>query len=341
MHASSSELFQAESWQKAMQEAFTSSNELIKHLGLSDKLSLGAQSAATKFPLRVPKRFVDKIAFGDINDPLLKQILPLQEELNKHPEYLVDPLNEQKKNPSPGLLHKYKSRALLILTQACAIHCRYCFRREFNYQENKLNPSTLTETIHYIQQHKAINEIILSGGDPLMLSDEKLQVIFNALTTLPQLKTIRLHSRVPIVLPERLTPSLFKLFAKTPKKIVMVVHTNHPNEFKDSYTQQALQQFSEKRIPIFNQSVLLKGINDNPDTLIQLSYQLFDNGIMPYYLNTLDKVTGTEHFAITQKQTQKLYWALLENLPGYLVPKLVQENPALPFKVPLCLDIGF
>lgn len=319
-------------WQTQLSDAITSVDELLT---LLDVASLREQIyLSAHFELRVPRAFVQKMLVGDANDPLLRQVLPDRREQIAVPGYINDPLAEDEHNPIKGLLHKYQSRVLLTVTGACAIHCRYCFRQHFDYQSNIPTTDAQQAIIDYIVAHPEINEVILSGGDPLSVSNRRLFIWLDLLEAIPQLTTIRLHTRLPVVIPERLDTALLDRLARSRCQIVMVIHCNHANEI-DETTAQHLQRTRAAGITLLNQTVLLTGINDNVETQVALSQRLFTVGVLPYYLHLLDKVAGGAHFDIEQDAAIDLYWSLLTVLPGYLVPKLVSELPNRPFKVPV------
>lgn len=328
-------LFKEQSWQSQMSDLITDPAELIEILQLSpEQLLSGAILASAQFKLRVPRAFVAKMQKGNPLDPLLLQVLPHHLELEEHLGFVTDPLGEEEANQLPGVLHKYKSRFLLTLTGACAIHCRYCFRRHFPYQENLPKPEDWLAIQQYILDHPDINEIILSGGDPLSLSNRKLQLWIERLENIPQIKYLRIHSRVPIVIPNRIDDELISILKNSRLRIVLVIHSNHSAEL-DTFTASKLNELIKINVVIFNQTVLLKGVNDSVQTLTDLSYKLFDLGVMPYYLHVLDKVKGVQHFDLDIDQTHKLYNGVLANLPGYLVPKLVREIAGEANKTPL------
>ena len=325
-------LITQKNWQTQLSEAVSSIDELLAVLQLE---SLRAQVyVPTHFKLRVPRAFVAKMRVGDANDPLLRQVLPDQREQQAVTGYVTDPLGESDHNPSRGLLHKYQSRVLLTITGACAIHCRYCFRQHFDYNANMPNTGTQIATQAYISAHPEINEVILSGGDPLSVSNRRLFAWLDTLEAITQLTTIRLHTRLPIVIPERLDNELLDRLAQSRCRIVMVVHCNHANEI-DTLTAQALQRANSAGITMLNQTVLLKDINDSVEVQVALSQRFFSAGVLPYYLHVLDKVDGSAHFDLSEQVAIELYWTLLQQLPGYLVPKLVRELTSRPFKVPI------
>ena len=325
-------LITQKNWQTQLSDAVSSIDELLAILQLE---SLRDQVyVPTHFKLRVPRAFVAKMRIGDANDPLLRQVLPDQREQLKVTGYVADPLGENDHNPSKGILHKYQSRVLLTITGACAIHCRYCFRQHFDYNANMPSAGTQIATQAYIRTHPEIDEIILSGGDPLSVSNRRLFAWLDTIEALEQITTIRLHTRLPIVIPERLDHELLDRLAQSRCRIVMVIHCNHANEI-DTLTAQALQRANSAGITMLNQTVLLKDINDSVKAQVDLSRRLFSAGVLPYYLHVLDKVAGGAHFDLSEQLAIELYWALLKRLPGYLVPKLVRELTNRPFKVPI------
>lgn len=328
-------LHQEQNWQSQLSDLITDPLELLNLLELStDQLLSGAILASEKFKLRVPRAFVGKMNAKDPLDPLLLQVLPHHLELEEHPEFVTDPLGEEAANQLPGVLHKYKSRFLLTLTGACAVHCRYCFRRHFPYQENLPKNEDWLNIKNYIETNPDINEVILSGGDPLTLSNRKLALWLERLSSLKQVKILRIHSRVPIVIPNRIDEELISLLKNSRLRIILVVHSNHASEL-DDFTCSKLLQLSEHHITVLNQAVLLKGVNDSAQTLTDLSYRLFEARVMPYYLHVLDKVKGAQHFDLIPSEIDAIYQDVLASLPGYLVPKLVREIAGEKNKTPL------
>lgn len=327
-------LYQEQNWQSQLSDLITDPAELLNTLQLTDTLLQGAHLATASFKLRVPRAFVAKMQIGNPDDPLLLQVLPHHLELEEHPEFVTDPLGEEQANQQPGVLHKYKSRFLLTLTGACAVHCRYCFRRHFPYQDNLPKQQDWLNIKQYIESQPDINEVILSGGDPLTLSNRKLAEWIERLSSIKQLKFLRIHSRVPIVIPNRVDEQLISILKNSRLRIIVVVHSNHAAEL-DDFTCHKLSQLVEQKIIVLNQAVLLKGVNDSAQTLIDLSYRLFDAGVMPYYLHVLDKVKGAQHFDLHTTHIEQLYKDVLANLPGYLVPKLVREIAGENNKTPL------
>lgn len=334
-------LYQEQNWQSQLSDLITDPFELLDQLEIcSDALLSGAILASKSFKLRVPRAFVGKMRKGDPLDPLLLQVLPHHLELEEHPEFVTDPLGEEAANQLPGVLHKYQSRFLLTLTGACAVHCRYCFRRHFPYQENLPKQDEWPQIKAYIEQNPHINEVILSGGDPLTLSNRKLKLWIERLESLQQVKILRIHSRVPVVIPQRLDTELLEILKSTRLRIIMVIHANHAAELDDQ-TCAYLEKLSQHGITALNQAVLLKGVNDDAQTLIELSQRLFDARVMPYYLHVLDKVKGAQHFDLSGSKIDEIYHDILAGLPGYLVPKLVREIAGEKNKTPLFGKLTF
>ncbi len=311
-------------WQQILANGIGTAAELLDFLHIP--LKLGSTLAEKQFKTRVPRGFAARMEPGNPNDPLLLQVLAIHEELHTTAGYTQDPLAEQSSNPVPGVIHKYHGRVLLTVTGACAVNCRYCFRRHFPYQQNNPGRQGWHEAIAYIAEHPEIHEVILSGGDPLLAKDLLLTELFLQLATIPHLRTLRIHTRIPVVLPERLTPAFLKLLAKTRLKKVIVLHCNHAQELNHE-VENACFLLRNAGCHLLNQSVLLAHINDNVNTLVALSERLFECGVLPYYLHLLDKVQGAAHFAIKTQQALTLYQELQARLPGYLVPRLACEEP--------------
>lgn len=310
--------------------------ELLQLLQLDPDAMPDISAALGQFPLRVPRHFVGKMRPGDWRDPLLLQVLPQKAENDPQPGFVDDPLGERHANPVPGLIHKYHGRVLMITTPACAVHCRYCFRRNFPYQDNNPSRAHWQQALDYISARPDIGEVILSGGDPLSASDDYLADLIARIAAIPHVHTIRLHSRLPVVLPARVTDSLLQVLTQHRMQTVLVIHSNHPNEL-DQDTATALQNLRRAGITLLNQSVLLKGINDDADTLATLSERLFQCHTLPYYLHLLDKVRGAGHFECSQQRAQQLRGSLLARLPGYLVPRLVREEAGASSKTPIAI----
>lgn len=318
-------------WQHALVDLITDPEELLTILDLDPALLPAARLAAQAFPLKAPRGYVARMQKGNINDPLLRQILPIGAEAEIVAGYVNDPLEEQGANPVPGLLHKYQDRVLVTLTSACAVHCRYCFRRHFPYSENNPGTAGWDRIVNYISEHMEINEVILSGGDPLAVSDKLLTLFTHKLGKIKHIKRLRIHSRLPIVLPERITPEFIDWLQALPFQAVLVVHANHAQELDESVVA-ALAKLRDAGIVLLNQSVLLRGVNDNVDVLVNLSERLFINGVLPYYLHVLDKVQGAAHFDLPGERARELHAALTARLSGYLVPRLVREIAGMPSK---------
>lgn len=313
------------SWQQVLARGFTSPRLLLKHLGLDNSRDFDAINAERQFSLKVTQRFVAKMKKGDSSDPLLRQVLPIGEEMTITPGYSNDPLVESDKNPLPGLLHKYHGRVLLTLSSACAINCRYCFRRHFPYRENLLTSKTWPAVLAYLANDESISEVILSGGDPMLINNRQLAKFISQIEAISHITTLRIHSRLPIVLPERFDDGWFDCFTDTRLHKVMVLHCNHAAELDDDIAQLCLR-LHNSGFHLLNQTVLLGEINDSVSILSELSKSLFGIGVLPYYLHLLDKVVGSAHFDVDEKQAYALHQQLKALLPGYLVPKLVREN---------------
>ncbi len=324
-----------QNWQSELARAVRDPAELLALLDLPTSLLPAAQRAVELFPLRVPHSFIARMRRGDMHDPLLRQILPLADELEQT-RGVSDPVGDLDASVSPGLLHKYHGRALMITTGACAIHCRYCFRRHFPYASQQAGSQQWADMRDYLMQHSEIEEIILSGGDPLSLSDHRLAECIDQLHAIPHLTTLRIHTRLPVVLPERVTQTLLHTLASSRLQVVIVLHINHANEI-DTDVAQAVAALRRLDIQCLNQAVLLRGVNDSSETLIQLSKHLFANGILPYYLHQFDPVRQAHHFEVEIDRGRQLWNELQARLPGYLVPRYVQEIPGHSAKMPVSL----
>ncbi|MSQ67872.1 MAG: EF-P beta-lysylation protein EpmB [Gammaproteobacteria bacterium] len=320
-------------WQIALRDAYTQPAELLALLGL-EAAALGLSDAAARsFAFRVPRAYAALMQHGDPHDPLLRQVLPVAAELRQTRGYVSDPVGDLAAQPQPGLLHKYQGRALLVVTGACAIHCRYCFRREFPYGE-AVGSARLDAALLALAAAPDIEEVILSGGDPLTLRDERLANLVARVAALPQVRRLRVHSRLAVTLPSRITPALIRWLSSTRLAPVLVVHANHAHELTAEFAR-ALAPLRAAGVTLLNQSVLLRGVNDSPEVLVALSRRLHDCGVLPYYLHALDRVRGTAHFAVSTRRARLLLHALRQALPGYLVPRFVREIPGAAFKVPL------
>jgi L-lysine 2,3-aminomutase len=321
-------------WQEQLANLITDPQELLALLQLSPA-SVGYSDAALRsFPLRVTRAYAAKMRVGDPHDPLLRQVLPHHDETLPNPGLSTDPLEESTYNPAPGILHKYQGRVLLITTQNCAIHCRYCFRRHFPYQDNRPSRAQWRQSLQYVADDSSIKEVIFSGGDPLALANSHLATLLGLVSEIPHVERIRFHTRLPVVLPSRVDDSLLAMLRQAPQQCVMVIHTNHAQEL-DLEARHACERLRAAGVTLLNQSVLLAGINDHVDTLTQLSEQLFAANVLPYYLHLPDNVSGTGHFLVSKSQALTLLQQMQTRLPGYLVPKLVQEEPGAASKTRL------
>ncbi|WMN58411.1 EF-P beta-lysylation protein EpmB [Pseudoalteromonas xiamenensis] len=324
-------------WQKELTNVVTDPKELMQALEIDSFFGEKDATARQLFPMRVPRPFIAKMRKGDPNDPLLRQVLPLHVEFLQKAGYVKDPLAEQE-SAIPGLLHKYQSRVLVLLKTGCAVNCRYCFRRHFPYQDNQINKQGLKNALKYINSDSKINEVILSGGDPLMAKDDLIDWFMTQIEQIAHVKRLRIHSRLPVVIPSRITDTLCARFSTSRLKVVFVHHINHPNEV-DEIFKAAAQRLKAAQVTQLNQAVLLKGINDSVGCLAELSEALFDADILPYYLHLLDKVEGASHFDMEEKEARLLMAELLETLPGFLVPKLVREIGGKRSKTPIDLQL--
>ena len=322
----------SEGWQRALNNAFRDPVELLSAVKLTADRIPGGISISEGFPLRVPRGFVSRMKPGDPNDPLLLQVLSRQPEKSKLSGFVLDPVGDGPATASPGLLHKYKGRVLLITTGACPIHCRYCFRRHFPYSESRPDNGDWSRAMDYIAADPSINEVILSGGDPLSLSNERLEAISDELTRIPHIRRLRIHTRMPIILPERIDTGFKKWLSSLPWQTIVVTHCNHANEI-DQQVSNTLMELKTTGATLLNQAVLLKDINDNMPALVNLCETLFKSGILPYYLHLLDRVEGAAHYEVKESIALDLMNEVQCHLPGYLVPKLVREVAGKPHKV--------
>lgn len=311
-------------WQQQLKQAFHSIGELCDYLALNPQ-DIGCELAQQNFPIRVPRGFAACMEKGNAADPLLKQVLPVRDEMQSLTGFSNDPVGDLAAMTNVGVIHKYQGRALFITTGGCAVHCRYCFRRNFPYSQFQLTQQKQQAAINYLQDNPDISEIILSGGDPLLLSDSKLIDLIAHFKQIPHLKRLRIHSRLPIVLPARITPALLEALKNSGKAVVMVVHCNHPHELSDE-VKASCKAMREATITLLNQAVLLRGVNDNMLILKELSEKSHELGVLPYYLHLLDKANGTGHFDVPISEARALMRELQACLPGYLVPKLAREE---------------
>ena len=319
-------------WQRELAAAVRDPAELCRLLSLDPALAAEARRAAGDFPLLVPRGFVARMRPGDPLDPLLLQVLPRPAERVKAVGVSADPLQEQQSLASPGLVQKYAGRALLLATGGCAINCRYCFRREFPYAASGATQAGIEAALETLATDQTIHEVILSGGDPLLLDDERLSRLVARLESLPHVRRLRIHSRLPIVLPSRVTDGLTTMLSRTRLTCVVVVHANHPAELDDTVAD-AIARLADARLVLLNQAVLLARVNDSAEVLAQLSERLIDVGVVPYYLHLLDRVQGTAAFEVDEPTALALHERLRTMLPGYAVPRLAREIPGQPAKV--------
>lgn len=333
MIAQTSPLIQPEAWQRDLREAYRRPADLLTALGLPADLHAADRHAEARFPFRVPRPFAARMRHGDPADPLLLQVLPQHAEGLASPLFVADPVGDLAAERAPALLQKYEGRALLLITGACAVNCRYCFRQHFPYA-GKLGEDELEQALAALAADPSVHEIILSGGDPLTLRDDALAGLVTRLARIPHLRRLRVHTRLPVVIPNRVTDGLLALITHTRLKPVVVLHVNHAREI-DASLAAAARRFVEARVPLLNQSVLLAGINDDLTALAELSEALFDASILPYYLHRLDRVAGAAHFEVPARRARALAAALRAHLPGFLVPRFVQEVPGAPAKLPL------
>ena len=323
-------------WQKDMQTAFRRLDALLAYLLLDPNQAPSPLLADPDFPILVPRSFADRMIKGNWNDPILLQVLPLAAEIAATTGFQNDAVGDLASQILPGLLHKYASRALLMVSPQCAIHCRYCFRREFPYGDLPRGQAGWDEAWEYLSSAEGIKEIIFSGGDPLFLDNRRLASLLEKALALPYIRTLRFHTRLPVVLPSRIEPQLLELFraAAGEKTLIVVIHANHPNEI-DEECAQALAALRSTGAILLNQTVLLKDVNDQAEPLAELSRRLIQNGVLPYYLHQLDRVTGTAHFEVEENRGRELVEELRSLLPGYAVPKYVREIAGEAHKTPL------
>lgn len=321
-------------WQDCLVEAVRSPAELCGLLGLPAARVGEMELAAADFPMLVPRAWLGRVRRGDLADPLLRQVLPTVEECRPVDGFTADPLAESRAACSAGLLKKYQGRALVVATPTCAVHCRYCFRRHFPFDRLECESGRLAAALAAIDADASIAEVILSGGDPLMLADDRLAGLAQALERIEHVRRLRIHTRMPIVIPQRVTPSLVGVLRATRRAVIVVVQVNHPAEI-DQHVAAALERLVDAGIPVLNQSVLLRGVNDRAEVLESLCRRLVDLRVLPYYLHQLDRVAGAAHFEVPEQEGRALVKALRARLPGYAVPRYVRETPGQTAKEPL------
>ena len=324
-------------WQKELANSFTDPEDLLSYL----ELPLGKYTQHSKarrlFPMRVPYFFASLMAKGQADDPLLKQVLPLADEFLEVDGFITDPL-EELDNAKDGIVHKYHNRLLLIVKGGCAVNCRYCFRRHFPYAEHQNNKTQWREHFAYIHAHTELDEIILSGGDPLMSNDDHIAWLIEQIEAIAHIKRLRIHTRLPVVLPNRVTERLAQLLAHSRLQSIVVLHINHPNEISPELTTK-VHALKQHNVTVLNQAVLLKGVNANAQTQMALNEALFSAGIMPYYLHMFDRVKGAQHFAVNDNEAIGIMQEVIKQQSGYMIPKLVREIGGEPSKTPIDLSI--
>ncbi len=321
-------------WQEALRRAVRDPVQLCTMLQLPAEYQEAARRAARLFPLVAPLEYIRRMRPADPDDPLLRQVLPIQEELEEVPGYDRDPVGDATATVVPGLLKKYARRALMVATPTCAVHCRYCFRRHYDYESTPRTWAAWQEAFEQLEEDPSIEEIILSGGDPLVLPDQRFEQLLARLASIRHLRRLRVHTRLPVLIPQRVSDSLLALLRHNRLTTMVVIHANHPAEL-DAAVARALGRLVDSGIPLLNQSVLLRGVNDCAETLIQLSQQLVDLRVMPYYLHQLDQVAGAAHFLVPIERGRQLVALMRSQLPGYAVPRYVLEQPGHPHKTVL------
>ena len=321
-------------WQSLLADAISTPAELLADLQIDPTLPLLDFERLRDFPLRVPRGYAAKMRKGDPSDPLFLQVWPRPEEAEPAPGFTSDAVGDLTSLKSGGVIHKYQGRALLIGTGACAIHCRYCFRRHFPYSDNIASRGYWRQALETLANDPTIGEVILSGGDPLTLSDEKLKTFVEELEKIATVRRLRVHSRLPVVLPERVDERMLGWLGATRLEKVVVIHANHPGEI-DAAVTRACRDLRKAGATVLNQAVLLKGINNSADILAALSEALFHSGVLPYYLHEMDRVLGAGHFEAKEGESQIIMRELNARLPGYLVPRLVREVAGAPGKTPV------
>jgi L-lysine 2,3-aminomutase len=319
-------------WMREWREAVTDPAELLRLLEIDPSTVLLDDAGA--FPLRVPRAYVARMRKGDPHDPLLRQVLPLAEEGRVVPGFGSDAVGDLDALVGAGVLHKYEGRALLVATGSCAVHCRYCFRRHFPYAEETAARNRWRDAVDRVRARPDVTELILSGGDPWSLATHKLAELTAALAEMPHVRRLRIHTRLPVVLPSRVDDELLAWVRALPIPVVVVIHANHAAELDDAVAS-ALARLRAAGATLLNQSVLLRGVNDTVAALVQLSERLMADGVLPYYLHLLDRVAGTAHFEVDEARGIALLQSLRAQLPGYLVPRLVREQPGATSKLPV------
>jgi len=322
---------QPAAWRRELGQAFREPEALCRFLGLDAAVAAEAAAAGGGFPFLVPRAFAARMRPGDPADPLLVQVLPRGDEARPADGYASDPLVEAEFLAAPGLIRKYHGRALVLATGGCAVNCRYCFRREFPYAENGATRRGIAEAIEAVAADASLSEVILSGGDPLLVGDDELAAIVQRLDAIGHLRRLRIHTRLPVVLPSRVDDELVATLGRSRLTRVIVIHANHPAEL-DEAVAAAVARLARLPAVVLNQAVLLRGVNDSADVLRTLSERLVEIGVVPYYLHLLDRVRGAAHFEVPEAEARSIHRVLQQSLPGYAVPRLVREIPGMPSK---------
>jgi EF-P beta-lysylation protein EpmB len=318
-------------WQLELRQAIRDPEELCRALDLPPRF--GSESAAGRqFTVFVPPSYLARIERGNPADPLLRQVWPAADEDAPAPGFTADPVHDAAFALQTGLLKKYAGRALMIVTGACAVHCRYCFRRHFPYAETPPSEAAWIKSLEAIDEDRSIEEIILSGGDPLTVTDERLDGLINRLADIPHLTRLRIHTRLPIMIPSRVTRPLIHCLTETRLTPIMVIHANHAQEL-DASVAKSLDRLRRAGVLLLNQAVLLRGVNDSVEAQVELNQRLIELGVTPYYLHQLDRVQGAAHFEVPIEEGRRIMAELRRRLPGYAVPQYVQEQPGAPHKV--------
>ncbi len=326
-----------QTWQQQLKTAIRTVPDLLRQLKLTANPALDAKvgaKAEAAFPVFAPLPYVRRMVPGDPADPLLRQVLPIDAEDSSPAGFSADPLGENAATVRPGLLQKYHGRMLVVATGACAIHCRYCFRRHFPYGEGPAGAALHKQLADALANDDSLDEVILSGGDPLTLVDDAFSALVDTIEQAAHIKRLRIHTRLPIVIPQRVTDQLVERLSFSRLQKVIVVHTNHANEIDEAVID-SLQRLNTPGTQLLNQSVLLRGVNDSSDALVDLSQRLLDGEVLPYYLHQLDPVIGASHFEVSIERGKQLIQEIRARLPGFAVPRYVQEIAGRPNKTVL------
>ena len=322
------------SWQRELRDSIRDPRRLVEDLGLPAELAAEAGTGVAEFPLFVPPSYLRRIERGNLADPLFRQVWPAAAEAESSEGFIDDPVDDASFALRPGLLQKYAGRALMVVTGACAVHCRYCFRRHFPYDESPPSDRVWSGAVETLREDPTIEEIILSGGDPLTVIDSRLARLAEQFAAIPHLRRLRIHTRLPVMIPSRVNDELLAWLIGTRLTPVMVIHSNHAQEL-DAEVAAALRRLREGGVLLLNQAVLLRGVNDTVEAQADLNLRLIDLGVTPYYLNQLDRVRGSAHFEVSVERGREIMTELRRRLPGYAVPRYVQDQPGAAHKVVL------